>query len=194
MTDTCVHGHSDWRPRADGGRECRSCSNQRRRDSVARKRARERGEEDAPTWENARGIDGGKAYLWLQSAGLIPDKYRVQASGLETTERKLRKWREGCYSTFTAADEVLVSLGVHPSELPEEVWTHQTQRPKGSPRNLVRLPNRSYGPMRRCAHCGKEISHRKPSGKAVGPEAYKTRAYCSRICAWEHQSSSKSAA
>jgi len=94
------------------------------------------------SWENAAHAHGPKLVTWintfLKSQGLEVTGERVKGPEPRYYERtrmpsvrgqadyawseRLQRWKNGTNPTFFSVDAALTQLGVHVSELPDEVW------------------------------------------------------------------------
>jgi hypothetical protein len=81
------------------------------------------------TWHEARSADGARLADFIEANA--PTIARNQ-------ERNLHHWRLGFEPTYYEADRVLVRCGLHPSQVPDELWS-------------IDEPAR---PEQTCAHCG----------------------------------------
>ena len=73
-------------------------------------------------WTNAGYANGPKIVAWLESTDMLPDHLH------DSTARRFYSWRMGGQATYDAVDRVLVSLGMHPSEAPDDMWEERTPR------------------------------------------------------------------
>jgi hypothetical protein len=67
-------------------------------------------------YENAEWASGPKLVAWLEQCGA--DLGVVQGTQL----RMVQRWRTGAQANFYAIDTMLISLGLHPSMVPECIW------------------------------------------------------------------------
>lgn len=73
--------------------------------------------------ERAEWIQGPGLVVWLESHGLFsPD---IQ---LGFHARRIRHWREGKTADLHTADIVLTKLGLHLSEIPDELWLEEAPK------------------------------------------------------------------
>jgi hypothetical protein len=124
------------------------------------------------TYYEAVAADGIKVEQWLQAGGFIPE--RVEAVD-EALARRLRSWRAGGQARVDAVDKVCIKLGVHPCELPEDVWVD----------HYAAIPVET----RYCETCSEEIPRKlsgevRPSGRKKYQSAneYAVRRFCSQAC------------
>jgi hypothetical protein len=123
------------------------------------------------TYIDAIAADGRRVEEWLQTAGVIPESVEMVD---ETLARRLRLWRAGAQARVDAVDRVCVKLGIHLSELPDDVWVdHYSALPVTT---------------RYCEHCGEEIPRKlagtRPSGrkKYQSTNEYAVRRFCGQSC------------
>lgn len=68
--------------------------------------------ESLPGW-----VDGPKFVAWLEEHGL-----ESKLSLGEGLARRMRDWQSGGVASVDAVDRVLVAMGFHLSELPDDFW------------------------------------------------------------------------
>jgi hypothetical protein len=66
--------------------------------------------------ENAEWADGPLVAQWLEQVGA--DCKLMPAA----RQRMIQRWRAGSRANFYSIDEILISLDLHPSMLPEDIW------------------------------------------------------------------------
>jgi hypothetical protein len=75
---------------------------------------------DGPlTWATAVWADGVKVVAWLEAHEILPEAFGVE---MDTISSAVRRWRNGRPARIDSVDNILTRLGVHVSELPDEVW------------------------------------------------------------------------
>jgi hypothetical protein len=80
-------------------------------------------------WDGDRYCDGPGIAAWLEQEW--PD-YRQR--GGPSAARRVVCWRHGERADVYSLDRILVSLGSHPSEIPDELWEVSQRRERGSRR------------------------------------------------------------
>lgn len=65
-----------------------------------------------PQW-----LDGPRLVCWLEGKGLF--SMQLQVGGLA---RRVSDWKKGTTANVFTADRVLTRLGLHISEIPDELW------------------------------------------------------------------------
>lgn len=80
-------------------------------------------------WTGDRYCYGPATAAWIETE--FPD-YRTK--GGPSAARRVNEWRRGARADVYSLDRILVSLGSHPSELPEELWDVEQRRDRGSSR------------------------------------------------------------
>jgi hypothetical protein len=76
-------------------------------------------------WSNARSADGPRVAAWLRQRLRDPHRMSIvdeSVDALTNTARRVRAWEKGENPSVWTLDEHLMRLGVHLSELPDEVW------------------------------------------------------------------------
>lgn len=117
-------------------------------------------------WTSAQAADGPKLVKWLASREIDRDILS------DTQERAMRRWRDGENALVLTVDELLVDLGLHLSEVPDEIWRERTEVTY-SRRDIQEKP---------CAQCGGNVPSRHASGRALGPKKYAKKKFCSSEC------------
>ena len=84
-------------------------------------------------WEGDEWLDGPRLVAWADEHGYVPGNVSGSLS------RRVTDWREGGRARFSTAEELVVALGFHPSELPEEVWADDQRWNKGTPRGRAKV-------------------------------------------------------
>jgi hypothetical protein len=72
-----------------------------------------------PVAEQTDWLDGPRLVEWLEDHGLDNIKAQLGSS----LERPIRDWRYGTAASIYTVDKILVRLGCHLSELPEDLFT-----------------------------------------------------------------------
>jgi len=149
----CQRGH----PKGKG--KCRECVRIRSRARYAWVReASDSTVEGEVTFHNAQGADGPRLVRWLVEASGFAD------SLTESEKRRVYDWRRGAVAGFYVVDKMLTRRGIHPSELPEDLWLGSARRPKC------------------CEECGGKIPFVSPSGMKKSPKDYRKARFCGQGC------------
>lgn len=69
----------------------------------------------APDYTTALWADGAALMAWLDRVAVVP-------AGTDMTRKRIDRWRSGAQASFWHVDELLVSAGLHPSEVPDQIW------------------------------------------------------------------------
>lgn len=72
-------------------------------------------------WQTAEWADGPKLMAWLDEKEVVPHRYG-------SFGRRATDWRRGSAGDFYTVDRLLCAAGLHPSDVPDDVW-------RGSPVN-----------------------------------------------------------
>lgn len=70
---------------------------------------------NAPDYTTALWADGAALMAWLDGVTALP-------AGTAKMRKRIERWRRGAQASFWHVDELLVSAGLHVSEVPCEVW------------------------------------------------------------------------
>lgn len=73
--------------------------------------------------DTAEWLDGPALAAWLRDNGLDHPTYQLG----HTLERAVSRWRDGARAYVFVVDAVLTKLGLHLSEIPDELWTDAPQ-------------------------------------------------------------------
>jgi len=89
----------------------------------ARERAERRTKVRTATWMTATHADGPSFVAFLRRAGCTWDTMKRDAF-----DRRIRRWEAGSRVRFYEADATLARFGLHPSQVPEDVWEEGDSR------------------------------------------------------------------
>lgn len=119
------------------------------------------------TWEDAPAANGPKLAEWLEQGRLKDVKTVLFGYAFD---RAIRHWRHGTHPSFFTVDKFLGLLGMHPVDVPDEVWDDLPDRSGPRPPTT---------PPRFCESCGEKIHRpRIPCGQLEKPEKYLRRTHC----------------
>lgn len=92
--------------------------------------------------ETANYLDGQGLYAWLEeNDGLEKVTERIG----DGARRTLDGWKEGRAANFYTADEILIRLGRHISEVPQHLYRPDPVRKKKSPEVREEIVHRVHG-------------------------------------------------
>ena len=74
-------------------------------------------------------LDGPGLYAWLNERGCD-----LSAKVLNFHSREVRRWRSGTAATVWSADQVLTQLGLHLTEIPDDLWRDSPYKNNGGKR------------------------------------------------------------
>jgi hypothetical protein len=97
-------------------------------------------------------LDGPGLVHWLESHGL--DNPEIQ---LGFHARAIRHWRAGCKASVYVADRVLIKLGLHLSEIPDDLWVQPPKRGELSPDHQAEIVRRVCGLGRSISAVAREL-------------------------------------
>lgn len=82
------------------------------------------------SWTEARAAEGPGLYDWLERVGLLE-----LARSDDSNTRTLHRWRNGAWADFYCVDRLLIGLGLHPSAVPQELWSALSARTAAATQN-----------------------------------------------------------
>lgn len=127
--------------------------------------------------------DGPKVVEWFRVTGHYPVEGGLEALNA-AVNRRLREWERGDQARIDALDKVCQWFGVHPLELPEDVWMEHY----GVQKFEVKHCEVCAEPIMRNRHGGVRQSGRT---KYQSLTEYRLRRYCSAKCANKARSAGK---
>jgi hypothetical protein len=74
--------------------------------------------------------DGAALMAWLDEVAVVP-------AATATVRKRIDRWRGGAQASFWHVDELMVSVGLHVSEAPREVWRAYDNGRRRRPAALV---------------------------------------------------------
>lgn len=80
-------------------------------------------------------LDGPRLYEWLKEHGL--DHPAIELG--REHERAIRHWRDGRRANVYTVDRVLVALGLHLSEVPDDCWVDPPYRGELKPERRAEI-------------------------------------------------------
>lgn len=103
-----------------------------------------------PGWQTAKGCDGPGLHAWFERMGVVH-----QLNLVENFARRLWDYKAGSVADFYTVDRMLTHLGMHPQDVPEQLWLDRNRTRRGdrvSAEHRQRLAQRAQAKKeRKCA-------------------------------------------
>lgn len=83
-------------------------------------------------WTEAESADGPKLAAWLRQADRLPSTGGCEGE-IGSLFNAVSRWERGERASLCSVDHWLTMLGLHISQVPDEVWSLETVRSANSP-------------------------------------------------------------
>ena len=78
-------------------------------------------------YSEARGADAAGLVAWLEQSHALETSDGLPRELSPAVRRRLSSWRTGGIADFHGVDRTLCELGLHPLEVPDELWRAQAR-------------------------------------------------------------------